>query len=177
LLTGSELLTKVKESRDASKSELVGKCGYVSSRKDNAERLNFTAFDEALLEAKALSLSSDIAGRDEGGRTLSTVATMQGNGNHLVGKAFTAMFDLRPGDEFEIKLGRKQIKLFPAGDSDEESSTDLACLATTHRHSPSGWYAPRGAALVCCPRRTRSSMPSWPSCVVGGANRCDGPRR
>jgi hypothetical protein len=30
------------------------------------------------------------------------------------------MLDLKPGDEFEIKLGRKQIKLIPAGASDEE---------------------------------------------------------
>jgi len=39
------------------------------------------------------------------------VATVQGNGNLLIGKAYTAMLNLKPGDEFEIKLGRKQIKL------------------------------------------------------------------
>jgi len=32
----------------------------------------------------------------------------------LVGKAYTAMLDLKPGDEFEIKLGRKQIRLVPS---------------------------------------------------------------
>jgi hypothetical protein len=37
-----------------------------------------------------------------------------------VGKAYTAILDLKPGDEFEIKLGRKQIKLIPAGAVDEE---------------------------------------------------------
>ena len=45
---------------------------------------------------------------------------MQGNGNLLVGKAYTAMLDLRPGDEFEIKLGRKQIRLIPVGGTDED---------------------------------------------------------
>ena len=30
------------------------------------------------------------------------------------------MLDLKPGDEFEIKLGRKQIKLIPLGSSEEE---------------------------------------------------------
>jgi hypothetical protein len=30
------------------------------------------------------------------------------------------MLELHPGDEFEIKLGRKQIKLIPAGGTDEE---------------------------------------------------------
>ncbi len=51
---------------------------------------------------------------------MSYEATVQGNGNLLVGKAYTAMLDLRPGDEFEIKLGRKQIRLIPAGGADEE---------------------------------------------------------
>ncbi|MFM7514539.1 MAG: AbrB family transcriptional regulator, partial [Cyanobium sp.] len=52
MLTGSALLAKVKELGDASKSELVRACGYVSVKKDGSERLNFTAFYEALLEAK-----------------------------------------------------------------------------------------------------------------------------
>ena len=29
------------------------------------------------------------------------------------------MLDLKPGDEFEIKLGRKQIKLIPLGSAGE----------------------------------------------------------
>ena len=48
------------------------------------------------------------------------MATVQGNGNLLVGKAYTALLELKPGDEFEIKLGRKQIRLVPAGSVDEE---------------------------------------------------------
>ena len=31
----------------------------------------------------------------------------------MVGKAYTALLGLDPGDEFEIKLGRKQIQLLP----------------------------------------------------------------
>jgi hypothetical protein len=30
------------------------------------------------------------------------------------------MLDLKPGDEFEIKLGRKQIRLIPAGSTEED---------------------------------------------------------
>jgi hypothetical protein len=41
----------------------------------------------------------------------------------MVGKAYTAMLDLKPGDEFEIKLGNKQIKLIPLG-GEKESSTE-----------------------------------------------------
>jgi hypothetical protein len=122
MLTGSELLAKVKELGDASKSDLVRECGYVSTKKDGGERLNFTAFYEALLGAKGVSLGTDSAGRGtgKGGRKLSYVATVQGNGNLLVGKAYSAILDLKPGDEFEIKLGRKQIKLIPIGGVDEE---------------------------------------------------------
>jgi hypothetical protein len=120
-LTGTELLAKVKELGDVSKSELVRECGYVSSKKDGAERLNFTAFYEALLEAKGLSFGEGSGkGRGRGGRTLSYSARVQFNGNLLVGKAYTAMLDLKPGDEFEIKLGRKQIQLIPMGGADEE---------------------------------------------------------
>jgi hypothetical protein len=38
----------------------------------------------------------------------------------MVGKAYTAQLGLQPGDEFEIKLGRKQIKLIPLGSTDDE---------------------------------------------------------
>ena len=122
MLTGSELLAKVKEIGDSSKSDLVRSCGYVSTKKDGAERLNFTAFYEALLEAKGVSLGEG-GGKSaaaKGGRKLSYVATVQGNGNLLVGKAYTALLELRPGDEFEIKLGRKQIRLVPAGSSSDD---------------------------------------------------------
>jgi hypothetical protein len=120
MLTGAELLAKVKELGDASKSDLVRNCGYVSTKKDGSERLNFTAFYEALLEAKGLSLGNDGKGKGPGGRSLSYVATVQGNGNLLIGKAYTAQLDLNPGDEFEIKLGKKQIRLVPVGGAVEE---------------------------------------------------------
>ena len=49
MLTGAELLAKVKELGEVSKSDVVRACGYVSTKKDGSERLNFTAFYEALL--------------------------------------------------------------------------------------------------------------------------------
>ena len=114
MLTGSDLLSKVKELGDVSKSDLVRACGYVSTKKNGGERLNFTAFYEALLEAKGVNLGdSGSAGIGKGGRKLSYIATVQGNGNLLIGKAYTALLDLKAGDEFEIKLGKKQIRLLP----------------------------------------------------------------
>jgi hypothetical protein len=121
MLTGQELLSKVKEMGDASKSELVSACGYVSKKKDGSERINFTAFYEALLTAKGVELGGGSGkGRGVGGRKLSYTATVQGNGNLLVGKAYTALLGLEPGDEFEIKLGRKQIRMIPVGSTEDE---------------------------------------------------------
>ena len=120
MLTGADLLAKVKEMGDASKSDLVRACGYVSTKKDGSERLNFTAFYEALLDAKGLNLGGGGTGGGKRGRALSYVTKVQFNGNLLVGKAYTAQLGLEPGDEFEIKLGRKQIRLVPAGAEVEE---------------------------------------------------------
>ena len=120
MLTGAELLSKVKDLGDVSKSDIVRACGYVSTKKDGGERLNFTAFYEALLDAKGVNLSGGAAGVGKGGRKLSYTAKVQGNGNLLVGKAYTAMLNLEPGAEFDIKLGKKAIRLIPAGGSDED---------------------------------------------------------
>lgn len=121
MLSGTELLAKVKELGDVSKTELATQCGYVSKKKDGSDRVNFTAFYEALLGAKGVELGGGGAAIGKGGRKLSYTATVQGNGNLLVGKAYTAMLDLNPGDEFEIKLGKKAIRLIPVGGSAEES--------------------------------------------------------
>ncbi|AKN62081.1 AbrB family transcriptional regulator [Synechococcus sp. WH 8020] len=119
MLTGSELLTKVKDLGDVSKTDLATACGYVSKKKDGSDRVNFTAFYEALLNAKGIDLGGGNAGVGKGGRKLSYVATVQGNGNLLIGKAYTAMLDLQVGDEFTIKLGKKAIRLIPVGGEEE----------------------------------------------------------
>ena len=59
-------------------------------------------------------------GKGRPGRSLSYATKIQFNGNLMVGKAYTSRLDLKPGDEFEIKLGRKQIKLIPLGAAEEE---------------------------------------------------------
>ncbi|RNC87601.1 MAG: AbrB family transcriptional regulator [Synechococcus sp. YX04-3] len=102
------------------RTELVVACGYVSKAKDGSDRVNFTAFYEALLGAKGVELGGN-ASVGVGGRKLSYIDKVQGNGNLLVDKAYTAMLGLEPGAEFEIKLGKKAIRLIPVGGSEEES--------------------------------------------------------
>jgi hypothetical protein len=118
MLSGPDLLARVKDLGDASKSDLVRACGYVSTKKDGTERLNYTAFYEALLEAKGMNLGESHDAKP--GRKLSFNTKVQFNGNLMVGKAYTALLDLKPGDEFEIKLGRRQIRLTPLGTAHEE---------------------------------------------------------
>jgi hypothetical protein len=99
----------------------VRSCGTISTKKDGTERLNFTAFYEALLEAKGMNLGAGSSGgKGRPGRSLSFVTKVEFNGNLLVGKAYTAQLGLQPGDEFEIKLGRKQNTLIPLGAAEEE---------------------------------------------------------
>ncbi len=117
MLTKTELLKKVRELADASKSDVVRACGYVSTTKDGRERLNFTAFYEAVLDAQGVEIGQGDSAKT--GRKLSFLAKVQGNGNLLIGKAYTNKLGLSPGDEFEIKLGRKNIRLVPAGSEDD----------------------------------------------------------
>ncbi len=121
MLTGPDLLAKLKELGDVSKSDLVRATGYFSTKKDGSERLNFTAFYEALLEAKGVTLGdSSSRGPRRPGRHLSYATKVQFNGNLMVGSAYTSVLGLQPGDQFEIKLGRKQIRLVPVGGVDDE---------------------------------------------------------
>ena len=121
MLTGTELLDKVKELGDAPKTELAKGCGYIVTKKDGSEQVKFTQFYEALLEAKGLSFSTGgTAAVSKGGRKLSYKVVVQGNGNLLIGKAYTSLLELNTGDEFEIKLGKKAIRLVPVGGSEED---------------------------------------------------------
>ena len=119
MLTGVDLLAKVKDLGDVSKTDLATQCGYVS-QKNGSDRVNFTAFYEALLNAKGIDLSGGTGEIGKGGRKLSYIAKVQGNENLLIGKAYTAMLELNPGDNFTIKLVRKQILLIPEGAEDTE---------------------------------------------------------
>ncbi|MCT0211885.1 MAG: AbrB family transcriptional regulator [Cyanobium sp.] len=120
-LTGSDLLAIIKALPEASKSDLVRAAGYVFTTTDGSERLNYSAFYEAVLEAKGVSLGEgDRKSKGPGGRSLSYQTKVQFNGNLMIGKAYTAILDLQPGDEFEIKLGRKQIRLIPLGESGDD---------------------------------------------------------
>ena len=53
MLSGNQLLTTVQSLPDADIKELARTCGYISTRKDGTQKLNFNDFYIALLTAKA----------------------------------------------------------------------------------------------------------------------------
>jgi AbrB-like transcriptional regulator len=117
-LTGEELLQKVKEMESYSKEEKAKACGYFTQTKNGLERVNIMKFQNALIDAADI-LPVGKPGASRGGRSASYRISVQSNGNLLIGAAYTKQMELHAGDEFEITLGRKHIKLKQV-DLDEE---------------------------------------------------------
>lgn len=118
-LTGEALLVRVKQLEHLAKEGKAKECGYYTITKNGLERVNMMKFYNALLEAQEIELDGKPSGNGRGGRSASYRITVQANGNLLIGAAYTKQMDLRPGDEFEISLGRKHIRLKQV-DLDEE---------------------------------------------------------
>lgn len=110
-LTGKALLKKVKELEHLSREEKAKTCGYYTITKNGVTRVNMMKFLNALIEAEGIQIDSTQTGNGRGGRSASYRITVQSNGNLLIGSAYTKQMGLQPGDEFEISLGRKHIKL------------------------------------------------------------------
>lgn len=110
-LIGEELLQKVRELETVSKEEKARACGYYTITKNGIERVNMMKFLNALIDAEGIELDSTSNANGRGGRSASYRISVQSNGNLLIGSAYTKQMSLQPGDEFEITLGRKHIRL------------------------------------------------------------------
>ncbi len=124
-LTGEALLQKVKDLGNLSREEKAKACGYYTETKNGVQRVNMMKFLNALMDAEGIHLDSNGNGRGRGGRSASYKISVQSNGNLLIGAAYTKKMGLKPGDEFEITLGRKHIHLKQvSGFSDEDELED-----------------------------------------------------
>lgn len=111
-LTGTELLQKVKELENLTKEEKARECGYYTITKNGLVRVSMMKFLNALIDAEGIELDGKTKnGNGRGGRSASYRISVQSNGNLLIGSAYTKQMELKPGDEFEISLGRKHIHL------------------------------------------------------------------
>lgn len=118
-LSGEALLKKVKELENLSKEEKAKECGYYTVTKNGVERVNMMKFLNALIDAEGIQLDSKQGGNGRGGRSASYRISVQSNGNLLIGSAYTKQMGLKSGDEFEISLGRKHIRLRQLNADDE----------------------------------------------------------
>lgn len=109
-LTGKALLQKVKELAHLTKRETAKECGYYTISKDGQARVNLTGFYDALLEARGITLDPE-SSKDGRGREPTYRVSVHKNGQIVIGSTYTQEMNLKPGDEFEIKLGYKHIKL------------------------------------------------------------------
>lgn len=117
-LTGSALLKQVKELDDLSAEDKAKHCGYFTVTKDGSQRVSMMKFMNALLDAEGIELDSKSNGNGRGGRSASYRISVQANGNLLIGSTYTERMELKPGDEFEISLGRKHIHLKQISDDE-----------------------------------------------------------
>lgn len=122
-MTGKTLLQKVKSlGPNYSRRETAKQCGYYTRTKDNQTRANMTEFYDALLAAKGIALDPGRS-KDGRGREASYRACVHKNGSLVIGANYTQEMGLKPGDQFEIRLGSKHIHLIqvePKGTTDKD---------------------------------------------------------
>jgi hypothetical protein len=125
-LTGKSLLQKVKELSHLPRRETAKRCGYFTTSKGVQTRVNLTDFYDAVLAAKGVPLEPG-GTKDGRGREPTFRVSVHRNGQIVIGSTYTKEMGLKPGDEFEIKLGYKHIHLKQI-DSDQDSfdETELA---------------------------------------------------
>lgn len=106
MLQGQDLIAKVRSMSKSAKNEVVRECGYFSVN-NGKERLNYTSFYEALLEAKGIDLTAD----KSTGRKLSHQTKLQADGKLIVGSAYMKEMNLDPATTFNIEVGRRKVVL------------------------------------------------------------------
>ncbi|MBD1850685.1 AbrB family transcriptional regulator [Leptolyngbya sp. FACHB-711] len=122
-LTGKALLQKVKELSHLPRREKAKRCGYYTVGRNSQTRVNLADFFEALLEAKGTTLDAE-GTKDGRGREPTYRVSVHKNGQIVIGSTYTEKMGLKPGDEFEIKLGYKHIHLIQVSSADEDSEDE-----------------------------------------------------
>lgn len=122
-LTGKALLQKVKELSHLPRRETAKRCGYYTKAKNNLARVNLTDFYDAVLAAKGLALDPE-GPKDGRGREPTYRVSVHKNGQIVIGSNYTHSMGLKPGDQFEIKLGYKHIHLIVVDGTDKTQAPE-----------------------------------------------------
>ena len=125
MLVGKELLDKARSLSNRPEDEIARGCGYVGP----SGRVLRKSFYRALVEAKGYKIpSSTSGGQGARGRQAEFRTRVHGNGNLLIGHAYTRRLGLEPGQEFRIELHRDSgaIWLHPMEqDIDDQERSEL----------------------------------------------------
>ena len=115
MLVGKDLLDKARSLSNRPEAEIAKGCGYVGP----SGRVLRKSFYRALVEAKGYKLRSNGPGRagnrSSRGRQAEFRTKFHGNGNLLIGHAYTKKLGLEPGQEFRIDVRKESgaISLLP----------------------------------------------------------------
>jgi hypothetical protein len=121
-LVGKALLDKARALSNRPEDQIARACGYVGP----SGRVLKKGFYRALVEAKGYKLPSNTSSPGSPGskgRQADYRTRVHGNGNLLIGNAYTRRMGLEPGDEFRIELHKEtgSIWLLPL----EEGSSQI----------------------------------------------------
>ena len=126
MLEGKALLDKARALSNRPEDQIARACGYVGP----SGRLLKKSFYRALVEAKGYKLPSHASGGSVGaggtrGRQAEFRTRVHGNGNLLIGHAYTRRMGLEPGQEFKIEIHQEtgSIWLLPLDEDNESSNT------------------------------------------------------
>jgi hypothetical protein len=106
MLQGKALLDKARSLSNRPEDQIARACGYVGP----SGRLLKKSFYRALVEAKGYTLPSQVASSGGGGskgRQAEFRTRVHGNGNLLIGNAYTRRMGLEPGQEFKIEIHKE----------------------------------------------------------------------
>ena len=112
MLEGKELLEKAKLLSKQSEDEIAKGCGYVSP----SGRVLRKIFYKELIEAKGYKIGNGrqrkTGNRASRGRQAEFKTKVHGNGNLLIGHAYTKKLGLEPGKEFKIDLKKESKTIY-----------------------------------------------------------------
>jgi len=104
MLVGDALLERARALSNRPEDQIARACGYVGP----SGRLLKKSFYRALVAAKGYALpESQGGGSGVKGRQAEFRTRVHGNGNLLIGQAYTRRMGLEPGDEFRIELHKE----------------------------------------------------------------------
>ncbi|MFQ6537551.1 MULTISPECIES: AbrB family transcriptional regulator [Aphanothece] len=124
MLEGKALLDRARALSNQPDDQIARACGYVGP----SGRVLRKSFYRALVAAKGYPVpgglaSAEVGGGHAKGRQAEFRTRVHGNGNLLIGNAYTRRMGLQPGQEFRIEIHQEtgSIWLLPLDDPEQDS--------------------------------------------------------